>query len=341
MANVLATLFKDIANAIRYKTGESDEVLMMPKEFPQKIMDISVSGGGDDVDSILDNINGEIIGENQYHVTFIGADGSELCKVPVYDGYDCEDPIQTGTISTPTKASTKYYSYTFSGWSFTDGGSADSTALLTIEKDTTLYAAFTQATIYIARGQLSSTIEWSINPDYVLRIAGSGAMDDFNYTDFENRVTNAPWFEYGDSITSITIDSGITEIANRAFVGCSNASAVSLPEGLKTIGMQSFLNCTSITSITIPTSVFHIQTAAFENCDGLTSITIPYGTRSLFVNVFSGCDNLTSVIFERTTGWKVTDTDEEISSDIIGDPAAAATYLTSGLANTEIDCLEV
>lgn len=45
MANVLATLFKDIANAIRDKTGESDEVLIKPKEFPQKIMDISVSGG--------------------------------------------------------------------------------------------------------------------------------------------------------------------------------------------------------------------------------------------------------------------------------------------------------
>lgn len=322
MANVLATLFKDIANAIRDKTGESDEVLIKPKEFPQKIMDISVGGGGDDVDSILDNINGEIIGENQYHVTFIGADGSELCKVPVYDGYDCEDPIQTGTISTPTKASTKYYSYTFSGWSFTDGGSADSTALLTIEKDTTLYAVFTQAAIYIASGWLKSTIEWSINPDYVLRISGRGDTGLFDSD-------GAPWLGYRDAITSIIVEDGITRVDGNAFEGCLNASEVSLPEGLTEIAPFIFRGCIALTSIVIPTTVSRIYAQAFADCDGLTSVTIPYNTQMVFNSVFYGCDNLTSVIFERTTGWKVTGTGGEVSSDIIGDPAAAAAYLMS------------
>ena len=44
MANVLATLFSDIANAIRNKTGNTDK--MSPKDFPTQIESISVGGGG-------------------------------------------------------------------------------------------------------------------------------------------------------------------------------------------------------------------------------------------------------------------------------------------------------
>lgn len=49
MANVLGTLFTDIANAIRNKTGATDK--MSPKDFPIYINNISVNGGGDDSDT--------------------------------------------------------------------------------------------------------------------------------------------------------------------------------------------------------------------------------------------------------------------------------------------------
>ena len=45
MANVLGTLFSDIANAIRNKTGTTDK--MSPKDFPIQINNIVVGGGGD------------------------------------------------------------------------------------------------------------------------------------------------------------------------------------------------------------------------------------------------------------------------------------------------------
>jgi len=44
MANVLGTLFGNIANAIREKTGETGT--MKPAEFPDKIKEIEVGGGG-------------------------------------------------------------------------------------------------------------------------------------------------------------------------------------------------------------------------------------------------------------------------------------------------------
>lgn len=44
MANVLSTLFQDIANAIRGKTGGNEK--MAPADFPAKIAAIKTSGGG-------------------------------------------------------------------------------------------------------------------------------------------------------------------------------------------------------------------------------------------------------------------------------------------------------
>ena len=43
MANVLGTLFQDIADAIRTKTGSADT--MKPAEFPEEIANIPVGGG--------------------------------------------------------------------------------------------------------------------------------------------------------------------------------------------------------------------------------------------------------------------------------------------------------
>lgn len=61
--------------------------------------------------------------------------------------------------STPTKASTAQYSYTFSGWSLTPGGAANANALNNVTADRNVYAAFT-ATVrtYTVRWYNGSTL---------------------------------------------------------------------------------------------------------------------------------------------------------------------------------------
>ena len=58
--------------------------------------------------------------------------------------------------STPTKASTAQYNYTFAGWAATDGGSANSTILNNISASRSVYAAFTSTvkkyTVYFYNG---------------------------------------------------------------------------------------------------------------------------------------------------------------------------------------------
>ena len=119
----------------------------------------------------------------------------------------------------------------------------------------------------------------------VLEITGTGEM------------TNAPppWSSYRDSIKSVIIGNGVTDIGYYAFVGCTNLTGVTIPNSVTSIGIYAFYNCTGLTSITIPNSVTSIDYAAFEGCTGLTSITIPDSVTSIGFGAFYWCTGLTSV----------------------------------------------
>ena len=83
------------------------------------------------------------------YVTFMSEDGTEELHVkPTIAGDDCVNVISKGLLEKPTKTSTAQYSYTYSGWSLTPGGSADSNALKNITEDRVLYASFTSAIRY-------------------------------------------------------------------------------------------------------------------------------------------------------------------------------------------------
>lgn len=122
---ILTDKLSNIADAIRSKTGKSEEMTL--DEMPVEIESIS----GNKVEKPFDC----------HSVTFVYGDKSYVRSVA--DGDTCADPVARELIPTPTKESTAQYNYTYYGWGASDGGAADANILKNITEDKTVYAIFT------------------------------------------------------------------------------------------------------------------------------------------------------------------------------------------------------
>lgn len=104
-------------------------------------------------------------------------------------------------------------------------------------------------------------------------------------------------FQYTNSVNSVVIGSGIEEIPQDAFDGCTNSATnptLSIGSNVKTIGNSAFRQM-NIKGVTIPASVNSIGSTAFAQCGKLESIVIPNTVKVIDVACFSGCKLLESV----------------------------------------------
>ncbi|MBQ7912224.1 MAG: InlB B-repeat-containing protein [Clostridia bacterium] len=72
----------------------------------------------------------------------------------------------------PTKASTEEYSYTFIGWSLTDGGEVVDISTITVDGDKTFYAVFSQSV-------REYTVTWNVNGETTTETYAYGATPDY------------------------------------------------------------------------------------------------------------------------------------------------------------------
>jgi hypothetical protein len=115
-----------------------------------------------------------------------------------------------------------------------------------------------------------------------------------------------------DTLTGITIPSGITSIGEYAIYRCINLTYANIPNTVKSIGDYAFSSCSSLTSIIIPDSVTSLGFATFSGCLSLTSVIIGNGLTSL--SGFSDCRDLVSV----TIGNSVIDIGGNAFTGIVG-----------------------
>lgn len=178
--------------------------------------------------------------------------------------------------------------------------------------------------------------------DSVNSIAGN-AFDNTAYYNDENNWVDGVLYIGNHLIEAKTtvsgeyvIRDGTVTIADSAFHGCGNLTAVTMPASLTSIGAYAFGNCPSIkdiyitdvqswlnikfgndysrptnyetlhildengnevTDLVIPEDIVFIRDNALKNATNITSVTIPDGVDGIFDYAFSGCTSLVNITF--------------------------------------------
>lgn len=117
------------------------------------------------------------------------------------------------------------------------------------------------------------------------------------------QVVKISWQAFHDctTLTSVTIENGITEIDEYAFTSCYNLKKVTLPEGLKTLKKYAFSYCGNLLSINLPSTLIEIGEGCFKNCNNLQcDMIFPIGVNKIEKETFSGCNRITKISLPET-----------------------------------------
>ena len=115
---------------------------------------------------------------------------------------------------------------------------------------------------------------WVIGDDGKLTVSGTGKIGSYDVQQYWSPpTTKAPWGgNYNNSITSVEIEQGITDIGDNAFRGLKNATTVTIPEGVKKIGTGSFESAWEMKNLYLPDSLTEIGSQAFYGCNRFTAV---------------------------------------------------------------------
>lgn len=97
------------------------------------------------------------------------------------------------------------------------------------------------------------------------------------------------------SFTELYYFTGLTWLADEAFMGCTGLKEVKLPKGLQSIGKRTFKGCTRLKTLNMPDGLTSIGEEAFSGCKILPNVTLPQGISRIEDNTFNSCAAFTSV----------------------------------------------
>ena len=105
---------------------------------------------------------------------------------------------------------------------------------------------------------------------------------------------------YSGTDTAISIPSTIrnmpvTAIADKAFYGRKELTAITIPNTVTTIGNRAFYQCSGLVRMTLPDSVTKLGSYAFARCTSLNAVTLSENLTALEDYTFYACFELTSL----------------------------------------------
>lgn len=168
---------------------------------------------------------------------------------------------------------------------------AATTTSATTKSAATTTAAASEPTLTV---ELGESITASVSEGGTVIISGSGEMNSFKSSPFENL-----------KIKRVIIGDGISSIDSAVFRGCDELAAFGtadvpdgvseLPDSIKTVGSSAFEGCKAIKELRLGSGAEKLGSYAFANCTGLTSLTVPASVTTMERCVFSGCTEFTEL----------------------------------------------
>lgn len=140
----------------------------------------------------------------------------------------------------------------------------------------------------VASGALTETMSWWLSKNGTLTITGKGAM---------GTIEAAPWQEYENSITSVVIEEGVTEVGAWLFYEYPALTSVKIADSVKDIRMAAFYGSHALTDLDLGSGVENLEMSAFCNCWALPEVIIPASVKSLADGAFSYCSDLETIKF--------------------------------------------
>ena len=87
-------------------------------------------------------------------------------------------------------------------------------------------------------------------------------------------IKNDILIEYTGNAEAISVPSGVKEIGESAFLGCTQLKTAEISETVEKIGRMAFFKCEGLNRIDIPKNVSYIDETAFWRCENLEEIKV-------------------------------------------------------------------
>ena len=201
-------------------------------------------------------------------------------------------------------------------------------------------------------------------PDTVTEI---GKASFSGCTAIQSVVTSVPviseqLFKGCTSLSTLTLNSGVTTIDKQAFMNDTALTAVTIPDSVESIGVSAFNACglenidtnnvveigadafannTNLSSVTIHDCISSIVSETFYNCPNLESVTILGDDEVVSLensNAFGECDNLYEIIVsdDLLVDYKEDDEWEDYKELIVGSTIYTVTFDSNGGETTPV-----
>lgn len=146
--------------------------------------------------------------------------------------------------------------------------------------------------------------------EYNAYIAGDHATPYTAYVEEENKyyygAKEPDWMEFDPSVitsghhydlrntmTNVSVPSGVTTLPQSAFMYCTNLQSVTIPVGVTSIPTECFMYCYQLSEVNLPEGLTSISSQGFYQCTELKSITIPSTVTSIGCNISWGVKTAT------------------------------------------------